>query len=272
MDGVLTEIGEMHTMALTDTSVFFGGNDLETIVGASLIDHDFNQLPSRQLNIYKLARANKSVLTSAEYSSKDATVNFILKGCDRGEAEAVLQTLKSYLRPVNAPLIVSQGGIDITYNGATLNELNMRWVSNKIIITIVFTIADPIGFEDSDSTFLATTNVTTSSASYAVDNDGSFDAEPVINIIINTVTGATDQSLSVKNEETGQGITLTRTWANGDTVEIDSDNKTVIINGTNSDFSGQFPVFPPGLGSLGYSDTFSTRSVDISSTYQKHVL
>lgn len=258
-------------MALEDTQVYFAGNDLESIIGASLIDHNFNNLPNRQLNIYKLARANKSILTSAEYSNKEVTVRFHLKGCDRGETETVMEELKSFLRSINQPLIVRQAEKDITYNDATLNEINFEWFSNKILLTLVFTVADPIGYED-DNTALLNTTITTSTSSNPIENTGSFDAEPIVNLTITTVTGATDQSLSIKNEETGQGITLTRTWSNGDTVEIDSLNKLVTINGTNSDFSGQFPVFPPGSGSLGYTDTFTTRSVDLSAEYQKHYI
>lgn len=258
-------------MALEDTQVYFGGNDLDTVVGAALIDHNFNNLPNRQLNIYKLARANKSILTSAEYAHKEVTVNFHLRGCDRGETETVMEELKAFLRIINQPLIVRQADKDITYNDATLNEINYEWYSNKIILTLVFMVADPIGYEDSDTTMLVT-SITSSTSSNAISNDGSFDANPVINVLLNTVTGGTDQSMSIKNEETGQGITLTRTWANSDTVEIDTENKTVIINGTNSDFSGQFPTFPPGTGSLGYTDTFTTRSVDLTVTYQKHYI
>lgn len=258
-------------MALTDTQVYFAGNDLSILVGASLIDHNFNDLPNRELNVYKLARANKSVLTSAEYASKEVTVSFHLRGCDRGEAESVLEDLKSYLRPINLPLVVSQAEKDISYDAATLNELNYEWFSNKIVLTLVFMVADPIGYQDTNTTLL-TTSITSSTSSNAIQNDGSFDAQPTINIILNTVTGGSNQSMSLKNEETGQGITLTRTWANGDTVEIDSNNKTVTINGANSDFSGQFLSFPPGVGSLGYSDTFTTRSVDITATYQKHFI
>ncbi len=45
-------------MALTDSQVYFSGNDLSIIVGASLIDHNFNDIPSRELAMSKLARAN----------------------------------------------------------------------------------------------------------------------------------------------------------------------------------------------------------------------
>lgn len=76
-------------MALTDTQVFFDGNDISAIAGASLVNHDFNQLPNRDIRTYKLARANKSITTSAEYKDKQVTVAFHLRGCDRSEAEQV---------------------------------------------------------------------------------------------------------------------------------------------------------------------------------------
>lgn len=258
-------------MALTDSQVFFGGNDLSAIVGASLIDHDFNRLPSREIRTYKLARANKSVTTSAEYASKEVTVGFHLRGCDRGEAEAVLNDLKSYLRPVSKPLIVSQGGLDVIYNGSTLNEVNMSWFSNKIILSLVFNVADPIGYEDATSTLLSET-VTNSTASISVDVDGSFDIEPRIILDYAGITGGSAQQISVKNEETGQGITLTGDFTTGDTIEIDSAEQTVIMNGANLDFSGNFPVWPPNNGAFGYVDTFTTRTVDIIVTYEKRIL
>lgn len=256
---------------MEDTEVYFAGNNLSIIAGASLIDHDFNQLPSREIKSYKLARANKSITTSAEYSSKEVSVSFHLRGCDRGEAEEVLTDLKSYLRPVSKTLIVLQGGLEVIYKDSTLNEVNMSWYSNKIILTLVFQVSDPIGYEDATTTLL-NTNVTNSAASNAVDVEGSFDIEPRIILDYASITGGTGQSLTVKNEETGQGITLTGNFATDDTIEINSAEKTVTMNGANIDFSGQFPVFPPNAGIFGYVDTFTTRSVDIIVTYEKRIL
>ncbi len=116
---------------------------------------------------------------------------------------------------------------------------------------------------------MLSTTVTNASYSGAINNAGSFDAEPVISITVTTVTGGISQSMSLKNELTGQSLMITRTWAAGDTVSIDVGAKTVTINGAMADFSGQFPVFEPGVGSFGYIDTFTTRSVALSVVYKK---
>jgi len=241
------------------------------VVGASLIDHNFNDAPHREIKTHKLARADKSVTTSAEYSEKRVTVTFILRGCERSDTESVMSSLKSLLRTINQELKVSQSGADTIYKSATLESFEYRWVSNKMIITLSFVVADPISYEDATRTMLTTT-VTSSSSSNNISNDGSFDAEPIISLSYTSITGGTAQELSVKNEETNQGLTLSGNFASSDSIQINVADKTVIKNGALIDFSGQFPVFKPGLGVFGYNDTFTTRNVDISVTYVKRDL
>jgi phage-related protein len=255
-------------MALTDTQVFFAGNDLNVVAGATISDHNFNDLPSRELKTFKLARSDKSITTSAEYSSKTATVTLILRGCNRGETETVMRNLKVLLRPINQELKVSQAETDTIYKSATLNGISYTWVSNKAIITLTFIASDPIAYEDDIRTLL-NINVTSSTNVTSINNEGSFDAQPIISLSYNSVTSGTSQSLSIRNEETGQGITLNGNFATSDTIEINSADQTIVMNGANIDFSGQFPTFPPGTGAFGYSDTFSGRDVDISVTYVK---
>ena len=258
-------------MALTTTQVYFNGNDLEAVIGASLIDHNFNDLPERQIRTYKLARANKSVTTSAEYSLKNVSVNFHLRGCTRAESEAVLADLKALLRSVSKELIVSQGGTDITYAGATLDSINYRWFSNKIILTLNFEVANPIGYEDS-YTSMVNTNITSQTASTAVDVDGSFDALPLITLDYNSVTGGTGKLVTIKNEETGQALTIEQDFATSDSIEINVEQKTVVMNGATIDYTGIFLTFQPGTSAIGYLDTFTDRDVDLVVTYKKRYI
>ena len=45
---------------------------------------------------------------------------------------------------------------------------------------------------------------------------------------------------------------------------VDSQELVVTLNGGAIDFEGLFPTFPPGAQTVGYTDTFSTRNVDIN--------
>ena len=49
-------------------------------------------------------------------------------------------------------------------------------------------------------------------------------------------------------------------------------NYTITVNGSNKDFEGIFPTFPPGSQRIGYTDTFSSRNVDITVTYNARVV
>lgn len=48
-------------------AVNFDGNDLNALANVEIDNHEFNTLPGRNLNTNKLARADKSILTTAEY-------------------------------------------------------------------------------------------------------------------------------------------------------------------------------------------------------------
>lgn len=254
-------------MQPTSTSCFFDGNDLSGVSGARLYNHDFNSLPQRGLNINKLAREDKSILTSAEYSSKEVPINLHLYGCTRAEAELVLRNLKAVMQLTNRELVVNQAGEETKYI-ATLNQVSHEWFGGKVKVTLIFTCSDPIG-QATTPTESIDENNTAQSANFALDIEGSFIAEPVISLTFNSITSGTGATITLKNNIIGQGISLTRDWVTGDLVTIDSFNKTVVINGAGSDFSGIFPFFYPGNQVLGYVDSFSARDVDIVLTYIK---
>ena len=102
--------------------------------------------------------------------------------------------------------------------------------------------------------------------------NGSYIAEPIINVTINSVTGGTSGSVSIFNASTNQGITVTGDFTAGSQLEIDCSQYTVRLNGVNMDFEGLFPTFPPGAQRIGYSDTFTTRDVDVTVTYNHKVV
>lgn len=252
---------------MIETTVYFDGNDLSQLDGISIFDHDFNMLPDRDIKINKLARADRSIITSAEYTSKPITVQGMAEACDRYDAEEAFQNLRSFLQRPNRTLLVVQGASTLQYT-ATLSSDSYKWIANNLMFTLEFTASDPIGYE-STTTDEGSTNITTASQSIAFDVEGSFKALPVITFDINSVTGGTSAAVTIQNSRTGQGITLTRTWTAADIAIIDSYEKTVTINGADSDFTGTFPTFDPGSQIISYTDAFTTRSVDVAVEYVK---
>lgn len=242
-------------------SVIYAGNDLSLAPGVELYNHDFNKLADRDIKINKLARQDRSIITSSEYTSKEIPVYLEVCGGSRSETEQRLTYLKSLLQGQNQVLKVSQSGDTVSYT-ATMNELSETWEGINVQVVVIFLASDPIGESETLTTIFSST-ITTGSTSLSGVIGGSFMVEPTINIVINSVTGGTG-SISVRNAGTQQGITITGTFAATNIVSINSKAQIVTINGVEQDFTGRFPVFYPGTQALGYSDTFTTRSVSLT--------
>ena len=252
-------------MALSFT---FGNVDISALPGIELLVRDVNGYPSRRLNIHKLARADKSVTTSAEFESKSIILTGNLKGDNgsRQDAEQKWAVIKGYLNQREQELIISQYGQDIIYI-ATVARMADSFLGGYLEWRIEFTCADPVGRETSSSVLLASTNITTATSNKNVSVGGSHYASPIITVELNSGTGLSDKAITIKNAETGQGITINRTWVAGETLTIDCLEKLVSVDGAFVEYSGSFPNFFPGSRVIGYIDTFTTRSVNLAATY-----
>lgn len=251
-------------------SFSFADVDITSLPGIELLVTSTNAYPNRQLATYKLARADKSVTTSAEFASKSVVISGNLKGDngDKNDAESKWQVVKSYLNQREQPLVVTQYGQDIQYT-ATVSRITDKFTGGYLEWEIEFFCSDPIGYELTESTFINSTTVTTNTYNTNVAVGGSHYAQPTITAAINSGTGLTSQTITIKNAETGLGITITRTWAAGETLEVNCTDKVVRVNGSLVDYSGGFPTFYPGSRTIAYIDTFTTRSVSLAGTYIK---
>lgn len=242
-------------------SVKFNSNDISQVDGVWLYNYDATTLPTRDVNIHKIARRSLSIITSAEYSQKSIPVFMRVCSGDRQDTEATLTQIKGLLQPQNGTLELEQSGEQYEYT-ATMNEFNIEWVGSKAYVTVVFIVSTPVATSvDTETLFSFSTTLSSDGASFIV--GGSYIAEPVINVVLSAVTGG-NGSLSIFNASTNQGIVISGNFTAGTIVEIDSQNYTVLVNGVSADFEGLFPVFPPGSQRVGYTDTFSSRTVTIT--------
>lgn len=242
-------------------SVIFNSNDISQVSGVWLHYYDATSLPTRDINIHKLARRSLSIVTSAEYSQK--VIPVLMRVCSGGrqETEETLTQIKGLLQPQNGTLELRQSN-DLYKYTATMNEFNIEWVGTTAYVQIVFLASTPVAESiDKKSLFSFSTTFPSDGASFTV--DGSFIAEPTITIVLNSVTGGAG-NFSIFNASTNQGITINGSFTSGTIIEIDSSQYTVLVNGASTDFEGLFPVFPPGSQRVGYTDTFSTRLATIT--------
>lgn len=252
-----------------NNSIIFNNNDISTVPNVKIHNFNATDLPSRDVQIHKIARSSKSVITSSEYTQKQITVQGHTNTTNRTDAEVAVTAIKALLQAQNGDLIVQQSGGDIKYT-ATMNEFNISWGGTKAIFEIIFIASTPVGTSTTPE-LLANLNVTTQSGSATFAVSGSFSIEPLITVTVNSVTGGTG-SIYVINAVNNQGIEIVSTFKAGDVVEIDSEALSVRINGGEHDFLGMFPTFPAGMQQVAYSDSFTTRNIDLTLTAKTRIV
>lgn len=253
-------------------SLTFDGVDLSTLDNVLIHAVKTYDSPRRELRVNKVARADKSILTSAEYESRTITVEGVIGADSYFELMQNIDTLNSKLQTQNAQLSYEKGGVSLVYDDVTLDSIRQKVAGGSCEFTISFLAADPIAYESGSSQLLQPQHFTAASNTYVVTNNGSFSALPIISVTLSLLSGGTTKEVSITNSVLGQGITISRTWTAGDVISIDCMLKEVMVNGTAVDYTGIFPEFAPGAGSIGYSDTLTTRSGVISATYNRRFI
>lgn len=256
------------------TNISFAGNSLQTAnILTNDIDHFSN--PNKVATMYSLGHANKSALPFVSYPSKTIQVTGVIIGTSIADLDSRIDTFKSYFTGIDQNL-------DIDYNGST-----RRYVANANVVklarpggllyatfSIEFDCTLPFGKDTSVTNFTLTspTGRTLNSYTDAVTFAGSAPVQlPVITITLTAVTGGAS-FINMGNAANGQSITVNRTWANGDVLVIDCQNRTVTVNGVPVNFTGAFTEFAPGAQTFQYIDGFTTRTFSIAIAYTKMYL
>lgn len=250
-----------------NTIVYYNNFDISSLPGVTIHNHDFIGMPNRDLKSSKLARADKSLLTSAEYVNKPVTITGIVCGDDKNDTEDNYDALKASVQVPEGILKIEQGGENVEYVG-TLNAIQKYYFGDKLRFTFTFLCSNPIGSAEATSTLLNVNNTLTT-ITQSVTILGSFKVEPIFTLTYNSVTGGTNKNVSLLNAATGFGIRINEDFATSDVLVVNGQEKEVTLNSSPIDYAGNFPVYFPGIRSFQYIDDFTARDVDIVITYNK---
>jgi hypothetical protein len=257
----------------------FNEANLYDIDGLDLYNYDAVLYPTRQMRNFKLARQNRSALTTAEYADKIITVRFYAESCTRPESEAMLAELRRRTQKVQGVLVVPHQydeGIEGIQYYATVNGMTHEYVGGSLDIEVTFYCADPVGmtveeFEPEEfSGSSPAMTVTDGDASWDITLLGSaVEQLPVITATVTSVTEAANKTISIGNGENNEIVTIVAAYADGDILEIDCAEKTVKINGAEVNYSGKIPTFVSGENSIVYEDDLTAPNVTVNVTYHK---
>lgn len=250
--------------------VIFNDSNLEdTIAGLKITDIPY-RAPSRDIRALPLPYTDRKVQTSAFYDDRKVNVGIEIGRDSRALLDAALDTLNGILSPPKKILKIEYALTQRQWT-ATFNNLlmrNMRGGHGEF--DLEFQCTDALGYDISDTTIVTHNNNVAANKSYYFELDGSAEWQlPVITININSLLGGSAADIAIGNADTGQELSITRTWVAGEELIIDSVNKTVQVDGEDVDFSGAFPEFKRPNGTMTYRDTFTARNLNISGVYKK---
>lgn len=255
------------------TGISFDENDLQTAnILTAEISHENN--PNKDAPMSPLAHSNRSNIPFVNYPSRSIRISGKIIGSSIADLDSRIDDFKAYF-------LGTDRNLDIDYDSGTRRYIA---TANAVSIdrpgglsyanfSVEFICTRPFGRNTSSTDALSETGRT--NAAYTDPHTFVGNAPfqlPIITITLTAVTGGTG-FLSFSNNGNGQGITITgQTFANGDVIEIDCEEKTVKLNDELIDFMGAFPEFPPGDQSFSYSDGFTTRTFSINVDYYPYFL
>lgn len=262
--------------------IVFGGNQLQTFDGnhgiiVQEIEHAGKNARSAQM--YQMSHGNQSAIPYVEYPNRKITVSGQIVGQTIADCDSIIDTFQSYLLAQNANLDIDYNSGTRRYSKVTVSESDISRPGNlrSANFTITFMALKPFGTDTTPTTLLTAAARTSGSYSDVLTIAGTAPFQtPLITITFGTIgSSPVAGTVTLGNDATGQAITISRIFTTGDVLVIDCSLGTitpVTVNGVPCDFTGAFPDFAPGAGTLDYSDSFASRSFGIAVTYNKNYI
>lgn len=248
----------------------FDGNQLTSVTGVTVLATNPYNPAARKLTVGDVARSDKSNVNSAFYNKRTVTVRVGISRTTRDLVEASYDALLALIQGLEKQLILRQGGSNRAYTATYADSVFRVEGGSYLEVDLVFETSEHFGYDVSPTTLFTVTGFTSNYRSDPMTFEGSAPWQvPVITITFTSITATGTKAVTISNAATGQAVVVSRTWATGDVLQIDSQNKTVKVNGSEVAFTGAIPEFEKGVGYWAYSDTFTARTFNALIQYYK---
>lgn len=234
-----------------------------------ITDTDVFSMAPKVNKLIELARSDGGVQVMEKFAAKPISLTGTINADSSSELEAYIDQLKTYVGQKNMRLEVGYR------NGYRLWTVNVENCSIARSATEVsrcgFSLAlrapKPYAVDYDSDVFVGETG-RTAAFSVGVDAGGTYLVFPVFEITINSINpDDSETTITIGNPAEDRFINVTDIFQAGDVITVDSVYKQVYKNDTLLRPTGNFPVWLPGAGTFEYSDTATTRNIDISANY-----
>jgi len=252
----------------------FAGVDLS--VGAfTVTETDAFSAPSKTSKIIELARRDGSVLIFEKFNSRTINISGYVKADSGLNLRAAINQLKSLLLVPKSSFVINEDGSLLTYDKVKMRNLNIS--RDETQVTYATWSAElfseqPFGLDGvSDTWFDMDVTAATNSIPFVV--GGTYPGYPIIDITVTSINpNDADTTIVFGNPATSQLLEITRTFKNGDIINIDTLNRRVFIGTQLISPDGQFPAWIPGAGTFEISDLATSRTLHIKGVAPRRFL
>lgn len=257
---------------MAGTQLSFGALSLQS---ANIVTTDTDVWSPAQKNIQSepLAQRDGSVYVRDSLEAKTFTVSGWIRAATIAELDAALDALYLGLSPSQQPFEIDNGTGRRRYIATAQMPIIARAKGQTSAgFSIAFTVPSGVGQDLTERFLIQGYPITAASQAIPIVVGGTYKTQPVQRLELTTVAGSGARTITITNGTSLRGMAITRTWANGDIVEIDSLNQTVYVNSISTPFTGMFPQWEPGAGVINYLDDFTSRSANLTARYTRRWL
>lgn len=231
-------------------------------------------MPSRELVTYKIPRADGEGLNGDYFRGRRIKVSGIIERATNALLETELDTFKQ-------AMVASEGNLDLKVNDevrrikATVENPEAMFAKREgyhISFTpfeMSFLALEPM-WHSLDYQSETYEDVTSLVYPAEIEVSGSYKAQPVIIIILQTATSVT--AINFENTMNGDAIEITAAFAADDVLIIDSEEKSVTLNGVEVDYDGVFPELVIGTNEFEFTVAGSAVQYTATVKYRKTYL
>ena len=245
--------------------ITYGGYILHKTDNISLRYADINNGGSIEDNTYNKPDIDWVWLNSYFMRAKTVTLEWTLKGNSKEDLENRMKIMLGNLAKPNQRLQVLTAGTFQRANAYCVNLWQVfarreHYHNTFVPFTVVFQINSP--FWESVQLNAITYNITTTLQEEII-NTGTARAEPVITMVFNVATLVDEITLDFWDFI----IILNETIVANDIVRVDSESKTVLLNGVEIDYTWQLPLLETWSNPFTISPNW-TYDCDVSINYR----
>lgn len=239
-----------------------------------ITETDLFNAPPKTSTIIELARKDGAKAVFEKYGNRKFNLTGYIQTDSMINADDSLDQLKAFINRRNLDLIMEYSSSERKWEVGidALQVARKNTDVSRMGFNLMGNAPNPFA-QDLEKTVLVNQAGITSATNIPVTAGGSYFAQPLTVITINSVLpNDSDITISIGNAIENTYLDIRDTFVDGDVLTIDSFNEIVYKNNEIIEADGLFPIWSPTGGTFEYSFDATSLNVDIFSDYYRRWL